>query len=327
MSSGLPLLLGLSFGLLAAGVLGASAPAPRPDRIRLEQRDLIPEGLAWDAADSVFYLSSIHRRSVFRVDRAGNGRELGPTGDAGAFGMLGLKVDTARRRLWACSTAFDAGPDQGRTAIYLFELPSGRVLRRFAPPGDARGPMVNDLVVTREGLVYATDTQQGSLQTIEEDFLIPARPAGTFSGPNGIALSPDERSLFVADDAGVHRLAMQGGRPEGAPRRLPAPPGTAGVGGIDGLYAVDGALIGIQNGLRGGDRILRLRLNAATDSIAGVDTLLAGHPLWHIPTTGTLVDHDFWYIANSQLDRLDDAGRLAPPESLEATTILRLRVR
>ena len=70
-----------------------------------------------------------------------------------------------------------------------------------------------------------------------------------------------------------------------------------------------------------------VRLNAAADSIAGVDTLLAGHPLWRIPTTGTLVGADFWYIANSQLDRLDDAGRLAPPESLEATTILRLRVR
>jgi sugar lactone lactonase YvrE len=116
MSPGWPLLICLSYFLVATGGLGTSGPVPQPDRIRLARRDLIPEGIAWDAADSVFYLSSIHRRSVFRLDRAGNGRELGPTGDAGAFGMLGLKVDTARRRLWACSTAFDAGADQGRTA-------------------------------------------------------------------------------------------------------------------------------------------------------------------------------------------------------------------
>lgn len=321
-----PTLLAVAF-LLTTASPAPTAPARDADRITVPPRDWIPEGLAWDPTNSVFYVSSIHHRTIFRVERDGRWRQLGPRDDPRAYGMLGLKVDESRRRLWACSTAFNAGPDQGRTALYELELPGGRVVQRYAPADTARGPMINDLVVTRAGRVYATDTQQGSLQTIEGNHLVPALPPGTFAGPNGIALSADEAWLFVADDQGISRVALAEGWPTGPPRRLPAPPATARLGGIDGLYTTNGSLIAIQNGLAGGDRILRLHLTANADSIAAVDTLLAAHPLWRIPTTGALVGPDFWYLANSQLDRLDAVGRLAPAESLAATTLLRLRLR
>lgn len=316
----------ISLLLAAAALFTVSLPARAagpPGRVRVELRDLIPEGLAWDPEDGVFYLSSIHRRSVYRVTPDGAVNDLGPAGAPDAFPMLGMKVDAERRQLWVCSTDFNEGPNQGRTAIYLYDLRTGRVAQRFAPPGDARGPMVNDLVVTKDGRVFATDSNAGSLQTIRGTTLVPSLPAGTFTQPNGIALAPDERVLFVADGSGVHRAALDAGGPA-LPSRLPTPAGAASVAGIDGLYAVDGALVGIQNGFPGRERIVRLRLSATSDSITGIDTLLAEHPLWNVPTTGTFVGADFWYLANSQLDRIDAAGRLAPPESLDATEIVRL---
>ncbi|MDD3352652.1 SMP-30/gluconolactonase/LRE family protein [Zoogloea sp.] len=79
----------------------------------------------------------------------------------------------------------------------------------------------NDLVVDRKGTVYFTDSGVNPAATPQPDPAITAKPAvyrvspeyaierlaADITRPNGIQLSPDEKTLYVANTAGEHVLA------------------------------------------------------------------------------------------------------------------------
>lgn len=78
----------------------------------------------------------------------------------------------------------------------------------------------NDLVVARDGTVYFTDSGRNANQAAPAGAAEPAPPAvyrvkagqlerlaADITRPNGIQLSPDEKTLYVADTAGEHVLA------------------------------------------------------------------------------------------------------------------------
>ncbi|WP_082580280.1 SMP-30/gluconolactonase/LRE family protein [Pelomonas sp. Root1444] len=78
----------------------------------------------------------------------------------------------------------------------------------------------NDLVVARDGSVYFTDSGRNANQpTLAGEVAPPAvyrvrpglleRLAVDITRPNGIQLSPDERTLYVANTAGEHVLAYE----------------------------------------------------------------------------------------------------------------------
>lgn len=94
-------------------------------------------------------------------------------------------------RLYAC-----AGTGKEKV-IAAFELPSGKktVLAENVAP--------NDLVVTHKGFIYFTETgkKQVTFLNIKTGELKPA-DVGHITAPNGIALSPDQRTLAVSDSRG-----------------------------------------------------------------------------------------------------------------------------
>jgi hypothetical protein len=137
----------------------------------------------------------------------------------------------------------------------------------------------------------------------------------------GLALTPDERWLYVAEYArGILRADLHSRSIE----LLPCPDTLAALG-IDGLYWFGGALIGIQNGMTPA-RVVRLTLAPEGDRLLGAEVLERAHPLHAEPTLGTLVGRDFYYIANSQWERFGEEGGIAAPDSLKPPTILRLRL-
>ena len=79
--------------------------------------------------------------------------------------------------------------------------------------------------------------------------------------------------------------------------QLSAPPGTTLLG-IDGLSFHNGALIGIQNGIRP-YRVVRLPLDATASRIKAVEVLESNHPLFDEPTTGVVIGDRYFFIANS----------------------------
>ncbi len=293
------------------------------EAFRVPGKDFLPEGIAYDPVERAFYVGSLHRASIVRVDRDGRAREFVAPRAGGMFSVVGLRVDPVRRLLWACSAAgreFNhLDPSVfGQAGLFAFDLATGAVRRRTRLDGDAKAPhLLNDVVTTSAGDVYATDTDGGRVWVFHPG----AEELTTFVDglkyPNGIALAPGERALYVAHADGISRVEIA--TPE--PRLLEAPPGVV-TAGIDGLYFFDGSLVGVQNG-RPPERVVRFYLDERGLSVTRAEVLLQGDPRFSAPTTGAIADGKLYLIANSLLDRLGEdgslpaAGRLQDPLVLE----------
>jgi sugar lactone lactonase YvrE len=275
------------------------------------RRDLIPEGIAFDPVDDVFYVTGIHRRNVLRVDRDGLAADFVKEAQDGMLGGLGVKVDARRRLLWVISTTtpemrgWKAGDDRSMLAAY--DLRDGRLVRRI----DATPAMLNDLALLEDGSLFATDMGRSNVMRLAPDATTFELWAKDLSYPNGIALSEDQRFLYVADFRGITRFDLT----DSSRTRLES---KALLGGIDGLSMHRGKLIGIQNAI-GKTRVIRI-----DPADGNVEILESGNPLFDIPTTGTVAGDDYYFIANSQLRAFQDDHTIWPMEKLRDPVMLRI---
>lgn len=286
----------------------------------LTEKDLIPEGITFDAATGHFYVSSIYRRKILRVTQAGKVKDFTSPGQDGLLNVLGMKVEPKRRVLWACTFSGPRDGDRnGAGALFKYDLTSGKLIRKYESTGDGRKHLYNDIALTQSGDAFITDSLAGAVLRLPRatDTMETFISAESFVYPNGIALSSDERYLFVADARGLHRIEVKSKeiRKVGAEKDS--------LAGIDGLYWHEGGLIGVQNGFKP-NRIVRIKLNSALDSVAELAVLESNHPQYEIPTTGVVARGSFYYIANSQLRKLNEREEIAPPEKLKEPIILAL---
>jgi sugar lactone lactonase YvrE len=293
----------------------------------LPERDLLTEGIAHDARTDVFYVGSVHQSKIFRITRGGTVSELEPE-LPGRWAPLGLRVDPKGGALWVASAALPqtAGynsADSGRSAILRYDLQSGRLSARYDAPADGTPHVIGDLIVTRGGHVYATDSRAPVL------YRVPARGASLerfvecplLLSAQGLALTPDERSLYVADYArGILRVDLR----DRSVSLVEAADSVLALG-IDGLYFHQGTLVGIQNGVTP-HRVARFTLSPAGDRVLRAEVLERAHPRYDEPTLGVLVEGDLFYIANAQWERFGQDGQIAKPGSLRSPAVLRLRL-
>lgn len=287
----------------------------------IPETDLIPEGIAWDPATGILFVGSLHKNKIVAVHPDGRIRDFVRSGQDGITSVLGMRVDPARRALWAASAEPDApgGNPARRSALFRFDLATGGLLARHpSPPG---GPhLFNDLVVTRGGDVYMTDSEAGAVYRLRSGRkeLEAFAPPGRFVYPNGIALSPDERFLYVASVAGVTVWNLAAG----GSFELASPADVTLVG-IDGLCFHDGMLVAVQNGVEPA-RVAAFPLSPGLDRVTGGRVLERGHPLFEIPTTGVVANGTFFYLANAQLTALAPGNVVREPEKRKPVVILEL---
>ena len=310
------------------------AQAPKTHRstvaFTLPMGSLLPGDLAWDAAGKVFYVASLRQRKIVRVTPGAAGAPALATDFAGSGAesldaVQGVKVDAARRRLWAVTAADPAmegarPEDAGRSQLVAFDLATGAVVGRFTPA--TRPPhQFGGLAVGGDGSVWVTDTISGEVFVLRKGAgeLVAVAPAGTFIAPKGIAVSPDGTRVWVADLArGVYRLDPA----TGSPSLLDQPPGPWPAG-VDGLVLQRNALVGVQGTVSFG-RVVRWTLEPDGNSFSGIEILDCAHPSYKVPVGGTVAGDDYVYVANSQLDALDASGALPPEAKLEDLVFLRL---
>jgi len=297
--------------------LAARAAADNPPITRsrtaftVADRELIPEGVAWDPATRKLYLGSIYKKKIVVIAPNGAARDFVASGQDGLDQVLGMKVDPKTRTLWAASSS------KGQSGLFHYDLQTGRLVRKYVLEGNH---LFNDLVVTSAGDVYVTDSNAGALYWISHaaDAAAELLPGTKFDFTNGIAISADEKKLYVsAWPAGISVVDL--------PARTVKPLAHASnvtLAGIDGLYTFGGDLIAIQNAAMF-SRVVRLRLVHGEDRVERLDVLERRHPLHQIPTTGAVAGRQFYYIANSQVDRLSDDGAVKPGE-LKPVVILSL---
>lgn len=300
--------------------VSASQPA-----FTLTERDLIPEGIAYDTATDTLFVGSIHRRKVVAVSSDGTVRDFVPEAREGLWSVLGLKVDVARRHLWVASQAAAGGRgisagERGRTGLFQYDLRTGALLRKVTMDGRPGSHLLNDLAISASGDVFVTDSEAGGVQVLRAgaEALTPLVPEGTLIYPNGIALSEDGARLYVAHYTGLVRVDPV----TGALARVQPPEG-ATLGAVDGLSTHGRTLVAVQNGI-GRGRIVRFLLGEDPDRVERVEVLESSNALFDTPTTGAVVGSDFVYIANSHVRDVGEDGKLPSADALSAPVLLRM---
>lgn len=302
--------------------VGAAAVA-----FSIPEKDLIPEGIARDAMSGAFFVSSVHKRKIVRVT-AGKATDFVKEGEHGLYAVMGLAMDEARRSLFAVSTALPEmngyrQEDKGKACLVELDSKKGKLKRKVLLFEPGKESSLNDLVVDSKGEVIATDPVGGRLYSLSPgaSALSVLLDSGKLASPQGIALSTDEKVLYVADyPRGIARVD----RATKEVHYLSAPKdGT--LAGIDGLVRIHADLIGIQNGVRP-HRVVRLSLTQDGTGVKSASILAMNLPEHNEPTLGLVAGEELFYVGNSQWGSFDKGGVIWPMDKLKEPVILRLEL-
>lgn len=290
--------------------LRAQFAANREPRGELEPLAELPgrtgliEGIAVRERTGDLFLSDVHHRCIWRRTRGGEVTRFTAEDDE-LPGILGLATDESRNTLWAALSALPemAGYEtamRGHAGLAEFDLTNGELRRVIAVPNDGREHSLGDLVVAPDGTVYATDSKAPIVWQFAPDTDEPQKVVDSpiFGSLQGLAL--ERGTLLVADHAnGLFAIDL-------ATRNiteLTAPADTTLVG-LDGIAAIPGGLVCIQNGVTP-QRVLRVSLAAGLDRINEVKVLASGQPELTDLTLVTLWQGRPTFIAGSGWDVFD----------------------
>ena len=293
----------------------------------IPEKGLVPEGVAYDPVTKSFFLSSIRKREVFRVDAAGKVSVFVAPREAGLRAATGIGVDPKRRSLWVASAATPhmegAVKDEPRqSGLFEFDADTGRFRREIRPPAMEKAAGFDDLAVAADGRVYLNDGYNGRIWTLPpggaalEIFL----ESDVFRGTQGIAPTPDGRTLYVSDYSGLYRVDVATKQIA----RLAVPRGVA-LNGVDGLAWAGGSLYAIQNGVEP-NRVIRVDLGPDGTTVTGAKILEMNHPAFDEPTLGVVVDGAFYVSANSQGGKFRNEKKSIAPEDMREAVVLKVPI-
>jgi streptogramin lyase len=289
---------------------------------RIPQKGLIAEAIAYDPKTGAYFVSSVRKRKIVRIDRHGVSHDFVTKQ---IYAVDGLALDARRRILWAGSAAYPMiegfkPEDEKENALYRIDADSGRIVKRYEVPVPANGKVLVDGVsVAPDGTVYISNSF-GSLFRLrpDGDAVEPFVPRGVMGSAQASVVA--RGMLYVADYAGpIWAVDPKSGDSV----RVAMPPDLV-TSGTDGLGYADGSLLLIQNGIAPA-RVVRVWLDPSGLRATRSQILEMNNPLMDEPTNGVVVGHDFVWIAGSQANRF----QAEPPqlEKLRDSVILRTRLR
>lgn len=294
---------------------GQHAPVSRSRvGLTIDEPDLVPEGIAHDAVSGDFFIGSLYKRKILRVTPRGDVSQFAAGEPLGM--VVGMEVDPTRRELWVMNTG---GPEAPWSQALVYSVETGKLVRSF-PVDTAAYPgphFFNDVGLAPDGTAYVTDGGAAMVWRIGTIGLEPLVAPGGMPYPNGIAVSSDGKTVFVANlEAGIAMVSAE----TGDVTALQPSPGTC-ANGIDGLYFDERGLVGVQNAA-GLDRLILIRYSTWPAVISRIQVLESRNERFDIPTTAAIVGDEIWMIANSQLDRLGPDNRVVEGATFSPVTIL-----
>jgi WD40 repeat protein len=305
------ILLLLTIPLLAVGQVPELA-------FTIKEKDFIPEGLAYNAADASFYVGSIHKNKIVRISAKGEVSDFVHSRQDSIGQVLGLHIDTDKQELWACSNEAESLKG-GRASVHRYDLKTGKLIKKYTYQVKDEIHLFNDLVLLN-GKVYVSDSDFGSIFVIDP---VQEKPALFLQSDklyyvNGITTLPNNKLLLSAGngfrlvDIETKVLTLLSFE-------------KYYIIGIDGLYYKDNSLIGIQN-VTYPACINRYYLNADYSSISKATVLLADHKSFNVPNTGALAGEHFYFIANSHLNHYDK-GKITNEAALDYVQVMRIKLK
>lgn len=258
--------------------------------VRLDRDDLDPEGI--DEFGQDWIVGSMTNGNLYRIDRSGATTVLWRETAVGRR-LFGVRHDPQRNLVWACSN----GPDDRHAQPELLRIALEPLAVTRWPVPDPLA-LCNDIALLPDGAVALSDSQRGAVWRLDRSgqLRILAAP-GTFGYPNGIAYLAESQQLVVADLRGLWTIDLAQGRVAGIAEQATF------SGGIDGLYAIDGELVAIQNGVRP-QRVLRIALSPGAAKVKRVTVIAANLPELAAMTTAAVAGERITVLAGSQLVEL-----------------------
>ncbi len=286
------------------------------------EKDLVPEGLAYDSARNVFYLSSLNLRKIVKIP--GNTAIKAPAKGAipqkssdfvpgdryKLLPVLGIRIDPTDGSVWSNSCL-----DEGKAELLHFDA-QGMLLGRYATQEPGKH-CFNDLVVLPTGEIFLTDTLANKLLEFQPktQAFSEVKVSRELLEPNGIVLSGDSQFLYFADQLGVQRVHLK------TRESVEVDAGAhSTLAGVNGLYWHKGSLIAIQNGI-GTPRVAAFQLSNDGAHVSKTTILEYRSNLCVLPTTGALREDDFYYIVNSGSNNLNTNDRVLDVTKLEPVRI------
>jgi sugar lactone lactonase YvrE len=281
-------------------------------RIEFEAPEAYPEGVAFDKAANLFYVSSARLGTVGKVTKDGKYSEL--YADKTLKSTYGLKVHSDGKRLFVC--AGDANyskfsiPDTKKKMARLLciDLKSGKKLADVDLSGLVPGEhFPNDLAFDKEGNAYITDSFADVVYKVD-----PNGKASVFSqsellksagvGPNGIVYHPDGFIIVANNGTGaLVKLALaspQNGAKVKIGQFFPS---------ADGLLLNDNnTLTLVQNG--GVNKIFRLK---TTDNWTTAEVIesTSVEDRFAFPSTAAMSGSETW-IMNANFSELTEGNNV-----------------
>jgi hypothetical protein len=282
---------------------------------RLAEKDLIPEGIAYDPISKCFFVSSIHKNKIVRIDNDQQVKDFIKSGQEGIGQVLGMKAHLGK--LWVCSNTGEG--NKGKSMIHAFDIASRALSKKCILQSSGETHLFNDLVISKNGDVFISDSDFGAIYIVNNRLKSPELliKDDRLNYANGITLTPNDE-VIVNTFKGFFKINTITREIKALPFR------NYFVIGIDGLSFYKQSLIGIQN-ITYPVCINQYNLNASFDSIENANVLVSNHPLFDIPTTGVVVDDWFYFIANSQMSNLDK-DKIINSEKLKEILIMKVKL-
>lgn len=280
----------------------------------IPERDLVVEGIAYHSGSKTFYVGSINKRKIVKIQPDGSVSDF----NSGSFEILGMKAD--KSFLWACGNSSLQG-SIGISVLLQYDIATGALVKQFELRDSVRH-LFNDLVLT-DSHVFITDSDHATLYQVDKEtgLLTEFMKEEDLNSCNGITVSSDERYLIVSTRRGLLRIEIASRK-----KLLLQHPHYYCIG-LDGIYFYNQSIIGIQN-VQYPEFINHYVLNDSLTMITQINTLLIGGSNVKIPTTGTIVGNNIFIIANSQLEHWDAANStLIDTETLTEPKIMKVPIR
>lgn len=293
----------------------------------ITEKDLIPEGTAYDPVTKQVFVSSTYKRKIVAIREDGTYYDFVKEAENDLWGTIGMEVDITRKKLWVISakskvvlvSRIPTPPPEWQSKLLCYSLPAGTLEASYLLQPDSGKAFLNDLTVARDGSVYATESVGNVVYVLSygaseiKKFLA---PAVGFNFLNGLAFSPDNTTLFVASTEGI--LAVDMKTRAYKPLRADS---LIRTGACDGLAFYRNTLIGHQSKI-----VTRFYLNERMDSITRSEVL--DDKNLNSSTTGEIGGEWYYYIANSQIRSGIDYStmRIKPLDSLQNIIIKRKKL-
>jgi hypothetical protein len=292
------------------------------EAIEISDAGLLPEDIDFDSKTRSFLVTSVLERKIVRI--AMSGKITAFADSPSHWPMLAIKIDAARGLVWATEVALDGfslvdKEQWGRSAVLCFELKTGRLIHRTEGPAHTS---LGDMSLAADGTPVVSDGQGGAIYRLagerlemmnNHDFISPQTPT-SIPGTTKVFVPDYTRGVGILDVAKdqVKWLGSAGKK-------------RTALNGVDGLYYFKQRLILVQNGTAP-ERVVMLHLDHDLTHVVSEETIEQVEPRLGDPTHGVIVGGEFYFIANSGWNHLDDHGDLNKGEQLTPAMIMRFKL-